>query len=567
MTIDTSGNVGVGTTGPEYLMDAQTASGNAQFRIKSGGDLAQMILVSTDTSISGTSAINFADADDINIGQISYYHPNDSLTFRVNDASKMIINSSGNVGIGTTGPSAKLQIYDNTAGSNVDGLYIYKASDESNYALKVKHDTSVSSRVVADFQNQLGSVLYIQGDGNVGIGTTAPGAKLEVSGGRLRVTLRNSGTIELLDDGTAAAGSVNLMGRDSGGTATTYAFIQGLISDTTDTSEDGALAFYTTLAGTSAEKVRITNSGNVGIGTTGPNELLEIAGEAGQGTTPPTLRINNLQHDYSNSATLNVPHGSIEFYATESSGTYLPGVTTSIKSINEGSYATVFGLGFFTYDDSAENGEERMRITGTGNVGIGVTGPGAKLTVVSTSGEVFRADAVSGAYRIIANQSYVLLNGNVGIGITNPGYKLTVAGTAWVTSGAWSGSDRRWKKDIVSLTNSLDKINQLQGVSYNWRTDEFPEMNFGTNTQLGFIAQDVEPIIPEVVTTNSDGYKGISYEKLVPVLVEGMKELRREKDTDIEELNIKLGEKDEEVKELKNIVEELQKEVESLKNK
>jgi len=61
------------------------------------------------------------------------------------------------------------------------------------------------------------------------------------------------------------------------------------------------------------------------------------------------------------------------------------------------------------------------------NIGVGVNPVNAKLEVVATSGEVFRADAASGAYRIVANQTGVMLNGNIGIGITNPTYKLVVS--------------------------------------------------------------------------------------------------------------------------------------------
>ena len=69
--------------------------------------------------------------------------------------------------------------------------------------------------------------------------------------------------------------------------------------------------------------------------------------------------------------------------------------------------------------------------------------------------------------------------GNVGIGTTGPGYTLTVNGTAWVISGAWSGSDIRWKKDItpLSVTSSLAKVMQLNPVSFDWRTNEFPNMH------------------------------------------------------------------------------------------
>ncbi len=64
----------------------------------------------------------------------------------------------------------------------------------------------------------------------------------------------------------------------------------------------------------------------------------------------------------------------------------------------------------------------------------------------------------------------------------------------------------------------------LNPVNYQWKTDEYPEMKFSNGTQLGFIAQDVEKIIPEVVTTNNEGYKGISYEKIVPVLTSAIQE-------------------------------------------
>ena len=120
------------------------------------------------------------------------------------------------------------------------------------------------------------------------------------------------------------------------------------------------------------------------------------------------------------------------------------------------------------------------------------------------------------------------LNGNVGIGTTNPGYTLTVNGDSYVTSGSWTASDARLKKNVTPLTGSLNKIAQLNGVNYFWRNGEYPEMKFTSTKQVGFIAQDIEGIIPEIVTTNKDGFKGVSYEKLTPILVEAIKELKAE---------------------------------------
>ena len=124
----------------------------------------------------------------------------------------------------------------------------------------------------------------------------------------------------------------------------------------------------------------------------------------------------------------------------------------------------------------------------------------------------------------IEERMRITSTGNVGIGTTTPAYTLQVNGTAWVTSGSWSGSDQRWKKNIQPIANSLDKVLQLSGVSYNWRTDEFPANNFDSKTHLGFIAQDVEKIVPDLVTTGADGFKGIDYSGFSSLLVNAVKE-------------------------------------------
>jgi len=126
----------------------------------------------------------------------------------------------------------------------------------------------------------------------------------------------------------------------------------------------------------------------------------------------------------------------------------------------------------------------------------------------------------------IGNSSAMIItNGrNVGIGTTNPGtYKLYVNGTAYSTGG-WTSSDIRWKKNIIPLTNVLSKIIHLNGVNYEWENNKYPEINFDSGQQIGLVAQEVENICPELVKTDDNGYKAVSYEKLSVLLVEGMKE-------------------------------------------
>jgi hypothetical protein len=187
-----------------------------------------------------------------------------------------------------------------------------------------------------------------------------------------------------------------------------------------------------------------------------------------------------------------------------------------------------------------------------GNLGVGTTGPGTLLHIYGNGywssgirteyngGGGNGWDIVDGmdnnfyiGYGSAASPTPMMTissAGNVGIGTTSPSYTLQVNGTAWVTYGVYSASDHSWKKDIAPLTDSLDKITRLQGVSYNWRTAEFPEQHFTEERQIGLIAQDTEKVIPEIVTTNKEGYKGISYEKLTPVLIEAIKELKVDND-------------------------------------
>ncbi len=128
-----------------------------------------------------------------------------------------------------------------------------------------------------------------------------------------------------------------------------------------------------------------------------------------------------------------------------------------------------------------------------------------------------------------SNAMTVLTNGNVGIGISNPFHKLHVVGNI-VASGTITPSDIRYKKNIHSITNALDKIMQLNGVFYDLRRSEFPQMQFDTKEQVGLIAQNVEQVLPNVVYTGSDGYKGVDYAKLVPLLIEAIKAQQKQID-------------------------------------
>ena len=142
----------------------------------------------------------------------------------------------------------------------------------------------------------------------------------------------------------------------------------------------------------------------------------------------------------------------------------------------------------------------------------------------------------------------VLDRGNVGIGVTSPSQKLEVSGKAKITTSlavgaitpsatagridasndvvAFSTSDIRLKDNIKTIDNALDKVNSIQGIEFDWIEKEKVHGNSGHD--IGVIAQEIEKILPDVVTTRDNGYKAVKYEKIVPLLIEAIKELTNE---------------------------------------
>ncbi len=115
-------------------------------------------------------------------------------------------------------------------------------------------------------------------------------------------------------------------------------------------------------------------------------------------------------------------------------------------------------------------------------------------------------------------------NGNVGIGATPTStYKLIVAGSVTATSFPVS-SDARFKKNVKTIENALNKIMKLNGLSYEFKTDEFKTRGFSEGLNIGFLAQDVKKVLPELVKVDNDGYYSVNYDGIIPVLVEALKE-------------------------------------------
>lgn len=120
-------------------------------------------------------------------------------------------------------------------------------------------------------------------------------------------------------------------------------------------------------------------------------------------------------------------------------------------------------------------------------------------------------------------------NGFIGMGNSSPTVRLQVSGDIIANSIAGS-SDVRFKTNVFTIENPLQKVMQLRGVTFDWKIKEFPERLFPEKRSLGFIAQEVEQVIPEVVQTenNAEGYKSVQYDKVVALLVEAIKEQQKQ---------------------------------------
>ena len=114
-------------------------------------------------------------------------------------------------------------------------------------------------------------------------------------------------------------------------------------------------------------------------------------------------------------------------------------------------------------------------------------------------------------------------------GLTYSGGTMTVTGAISATGDiiAFNTSDSRLKTNVTAITDALEKIDQISGVTFDWVPEISLTDPLKANREAGVLAQEVEKVLPEVVTTRDDGYMAVRYEKLVPLLIEAIKELKQ----------------------------------------
>jgi hypothetical protein len=119
------------------------------------------------------------------------------------------------------------------------------------------------------------------------------------------------------------------------------------------------------------------------------------------------------------------------------------------------------------------------------------------------------------------NYGTVYVSGALGVGTATPSTVGLIRATNDVI--AYYGSDERLKDNIITISGSLDILKQIGGYHFDWKP--MPGIHENEGHDIGVIAQEIEKVLPEIVTTRDNGYKAVKYEKLVALLIESNKEL------------------------------------------
>lgn len=203
-------------------------------------------------------------------------------------------------------------------------------------------------------------------------------------------------------------------------------------------------------------------------------------------------------------------------------------VATGGMSISVGGLRTsrLAGMdaGMLVYSDGLHGG---MTIS---SGGLRVTGGLSVVDLAINNGmrvysKGMKVNTVGGYYKggiTINSGGLTVLNFQGKGGLTVSGLGVTLENSPTVFS------DRRLKQNIMPISNSLDIINNLRGVLYSWNREKIVELSLDDKRHIGFIAQDAQEVIPEIVSMMKNGeYLGINYEEVIPVLIESIKELNR----------------------------------------
>jgi hypothetical protein len=345
--------------------------------------------------------------------------------------------------------------------------------------------------------------------GKVGIGTSAPDQKLHITDGT------SSGAVLRLERSDTSMGNNDVYGGiefEGNDTDTNANGIRGFIRGLGQGTGGGMkLEFGTAGGGAAIGAARMTldADGNVGINTSSPISPLHIRQNTSDGYTSTsfndkcavTIEHNNADTNYSGMRFTNSARNYEHFFGS---------VQTSVHTAD---------MVFQGYDRAANVYKEYLRIDDGGSITASAHG---------TTGATIRLANINSG----SSSHYIELSGNLP-GFTNGLYnclKTSLSDLHFAAGNTYTGyinsnggftdvSDAVLKENVVTIDGALNKSLQLRGRYFTWINE-----NQTDDRQIGFIAQEVEAVVPELVTTSSTGIKGVSYGKTAALLVEAIKE-------------------------------------------
>ena len=182
-------------------------------------------------------------------------------------------------------------------------------------------------------------------------------------------------------------------------------------------------------------------------------------------------------------------------------------------------------FGSFFYSSSLTANGQNLNLHYTSSANVPINSGSVTYSLIrglTNAGSDQRVALFSGSSVIETRSGFVCdRTGSVGIKVnesTNmPSYALDVSGSIRASGTVLQSSDERLKENIYPIDNSLDRVNAIDGVYFNWK--EKQERN------AGVIAQQVQKVLPEVVSEDNNGYLNVDYGGIVPLLLEAIKEL------------------------------------------
>lgn len=377
--------------------------------------------------------------------------------------------------------------------------------------------------------------------GKVGVGIDTPFAKLDVVGnGLFRSTLTTLGNLETRGDLIVTG---NILSKYGNTKLPNNTAVGGQLSV-------DSFAFNNRLGNHVSLYGGLGNVNQYGLGV--QSGLLQIYSDAsntsvalGYGNSYNFIErartINNGEVSFQTSGRLQIKTGS------QTAGLWLSNAANTANSAFIG-LSSDNQVGF--YGNTGALFGLTMNTT-TGNVGIGLNGAAAQVPLqFSNALGLTKISLYRGTYGDVGIGAYPgelrfqndIPNGKVSLGVIqtdgsfselakaerNGAYAFSIFGSLWVNGTTYS-SDERFKQNITSIQSPMQKLLLLNGVEYEMKTTEFPKNHFQPGRQIGLLAQNVEQVIPEAVSENN-GYKGVDYARLVPLLIEAIKELKKEID-------------------------------------